>query len=159
MRTSRVALLGSALVLGACFLGACSTVMEANRPPAVNLDGFAMGSKRMDVIAQLGSPNSTEADGDRYCDVYGLYTRSLNRAQKGVIMVGEATADIFTGGLFEAFATPAEVATKAKKDTVLFCYTNDGALQSIVDEGKPVRRAETKPPAEPVKEAAKAATQ
>jgi outer membrane protein assembly factor BamE (lipoprotein component of BamABCDE complex) len=154
MRKSRVVLVGVALVLGGC-----STMMEANRPAAVNLNGFAPGSKRMDVVAQLGSPTSTEADGDRYCDVYSLYTRSVNRAQKGVIMVGEATADILTGGLFEAFATPAEVATKAKKDTVLFCYSNDGSLQSVIDEGKPVKRVQTKLPAEAAKEEAKAASQ
>lgn len=154
MRKWRVALLGGALVLGGC-----STLMEASRPAQVNLNAFAMGSRRIDIVAQLGSPTSTEADGDRFCDVYRLYTRSLNRAQKGAIVVGEATADILTGGLFELFATPAEAATKAKQHTVLFCYSNDSTLLSITDEGKLVRQVASRTLPDAPKEAAAAAAQ
>jgi hypothetical protein len=133
--------------------------MEANRPAPVNLDSYAVGAKRIEVIGRLGSPTSTQADGDRYCDVYRLYTKSLNRTQKGVIIVGEATADILTGGLFEVVAAPAEAATRAKQHTVLFCYSNDNVLVSVTDEGRPVRQVASRTPPEGPREDAKAASQ
>jgi hypothetical protein len=110
--------------------------MEANRPQAVNLHKFAVGDKRIDIIAKVGSPTSTEKDGDKSCDVYRIYTHGVNRAGKGAIIVGEAAADLFTVGLFEVVATPTEAATKAKQHTVLFCYSDQATLQLIRDDGK-----------------------
>lgn len=140
-----------ALCTSAIVLGGCSTVMEANRPAAVNLKKFAVGDKRIDIIAKLGTPTSTEKDGEKACDVYSLYTHGVNRAGKGAIMVGEAAADFVTAGLFEVVATPAEAASRAKKHTVLFCYSGGNALQLIRDDGKqylpPVERQQPVPTA------------
>lgn len=147
------------LVASTFALCACSTVMEANRPPPTNLAKFAVGDKRIDVISRIGSPTSTEKDGEKSCDVYSLYTRGLGKAGKGAIIVGEAAADIFTAGLFEAVATPAEAVTKNKKHTVLFCYSPEGTLASVSDEGKQVLPAVAKAAAAPTTEAAKGASQ
>jgi hypothetical protein len=124
-------LFGAALALGGC-----STVMEANRPQAVNLKKFTIGEKRIDIIAQLGSPTGSEKDGERSCDVYSIYIHGVNGAGKGAIIVGEAAADVFTAGLFEVIATPAEAASKNKKHTVLFCYSSANALDLIRTDGK-----------------------
>ena len=116
----------------------CSTVMEANRPPPVNLAKYSAGEKRMDVIATLGAPKTSVKDGDNSCDVYELYTSGNSKAQKTAVILGEAGADLFTAGLFELVATPAEAATKSKPHTVLMCYSNDNLI-SVKDEGRPVK--------------------
>ena len=74
--------------------------------------------------------------GGNSCDVYSLYTKGNNKAQKAAVILGEAGADLFTAGLFEIVATPAEAVTKSKAHTVLFCYSSDNSLISVRDEGK-----------------------
>jgi hypothetical protein len=133
MRISR-----ALLVLSVLGLGACSTVMEANRPAPVNLAKYSVGEKRLDVIATLGAPKSTVQDGDKSCDVYELYTKGNNRAQKTAVILGEAGADLFTLGLFEVLATPAEAASKSRPHIVLVCYASDGTLALVRDEGRDV---------------------
>src|ERR1700751_5508065 len=118
MRNLCVMLFGAALALGGC-----STVMEANRPQAVNLKKFAIGEKRIDIIAQLGTPTSSEKDGERSCDVYSLYLHGENRPVKAPFIAGEPAADLVPVGVFEVIAPPAEAASKNKKHTVLFCYS------------------------------------
>ncbi len=133
MRFSKSVIAASVLLLGGC-----STVMEANRPAPVNLNKYSVGEKRMDVIATLGAPKGTVKDGDNSCDVYALYTKGKSKGQKAAVILGEGAADLFTAGLFEIVATPAEAVTKSKPDTVLVCYAPDSSLISIKDEGKAV---------------------
>ena len=119
-------------------LTACSTVMEANRPAAVNLSSFTIGEKHLDVVARLGAPQTSEKDGDKTCDVYKLYTKGTSKSGKGAIIVGEAAADVFTLGLFEVVATPGEALTKSNTHVVLFCYSPDNVLISVTDEGRKI---------------------
>lgn len=109
--------------------------MEANRPAPVSLANYRVGQKRVDVISTLGPPKTTVQDGDKSCDVYQLYTTGNNKAQKAAVILGEAGADLFTLGLFEVVATPAEAITKSKAHTVLLCYSDGNLLQTITDEG------------------------
>lgn len=118
-------------------LGGCSTVMEAERPSAVNLDRFAPGQKRVDVVAQIGTPQGQVKDGELGCDVYKLYTKGTSKAAKGGIIVTEAAADVFTLGLAEAVLTPAQGLTKSHLHTVMFCYNGEERLASIRDQGLP----------------------
>lgn len=117
-------------------LGGCSTVMEANRPAAVNLHKFYIDEKRFDVVANVGAPLASDKDGGRSCDVYKLYTHGVSDVGKGAIIVTEAAADVFTLGLFEVLATPGEAATKSKAHPVLFCYDTDGKLASVTEAGQ-----------------------
>jgi hypothetical protein len=119
-------------------LGGCSTVMEAQRPPATNLNKFAFGEKRLDVVAQVGPALSTVQDGDSSCDIYKLYTSGTSKVGKGAIIFTEAAADVFTAGLAEAVLTPGEAMSKSKQHSVFFCYDKDSKLLTIKDSGKPV---------------------
>jgi len=116
----------------------CSTVMEANRPTAVNIRKYQIGEKRIDVVASIGATANSVKDGSDSCDVYRLYTRGTSKAGKVGIIFGEAAADFFTIGLAEVVATPTEAATKSNIHTVLFCYDPDEKLTAILDEGKAV---------------------
>jgi hypothetical protein len=105
--------------------------MEASRPDPVRLDKFVVGEARFDVLAQLGAPIvAREKKGDQTCDIYKLYTHGPGAVGKGVIVAGEAVADVFTAGLFEVVATPGEAATKNKLHAVVFCYSADDKLVS-----------------------------
>jgi uncharacterized protein YceK len=123
------------IVSAALVLAGCSTVMEADRPSAVNLGNYHAGLKRIEVVEKLGAPISVVNDGGNSCDIYKLYTHGTSTAAKVGIITGEAAADIFTLGLFEAIATPAQAASKAHIHTVLFCYSGDEQLVSVVDQG------------------------
>jgi hypothetical protein len=122
------------IVMGAANTG-CSTVMEAERPAATNLDKFAVGEKRVDIIAQVGPPLSTIDDAGKSCDVYKVHTKGTNAAGKAGIIFTEAAADFFTLGIAEAVLTPAEAASKAGLHTVMFCYDSDQRLASMRDAG------------------------
>jgi len=113
------------------FLLACSPVMEANRPDPVDMSQFVIGEKRLNVLADIGSPIATTKDGNNSCDVYKLYTEGHSAAGKGAIAAGEAVADVFTLGLAEVIFTPAEGATQDSKHAVVFCYSPDDKLVSL----------------------------
>jgi hypothetical protein len=99
--------------------------MEAHRPTPVNPHQFVVGESRLDIIAKLGNPLSTVAGADgESCDIYHLYTKGLNGAEKTGIAIREGTADVVTFGLSEIIFTPAESVTNNKKHPVIFCYKN-----------------------------------
>ena len=122
-------------VLSLLLLGGCSTVMEADRPSAVNLANYHAGLRRIEVVEKLGAPISVVTDNGNSCDIYKLYTHGTSTAAKVGIITGEAAADVFTLGLFEVVATPAQAASKAHIHTVLFCYSSDEHLVSVIDQG------------------------
>jgi len=92
---------------------------------------FVIGEKRLNVLADIGSPIATTKDGNNSCDVYKLYTEGHSAAGKGAIAAGEAVADVFTLGLAEVIFTPAEGATQDSKHAVVFCYSPDDKLVSL----------------------------
>jgi hypothetical protein len=104
--------------------------MEATRPDPVELSSFVPGEKRINVLAEVGSPIATTPDGGQSCDIYKLYTRGPGSAGKGAIAAGEVVGDVLTLGLSEVLFTPVEAATRNSKHTVLFCYGSDGKLVS-----------------------------
>ena len=105
--------------------------MEATRPDPVDITQFAPGEKRISVLAEVGNPVATNADGANSCDIYKLYTRGPGSVGKGVIAAGEAVGDVLTLGLSEVLWTPAEAATRNSKHTVLFCYDGNTKLVSV----------------------------
>jgi hypothetical protein len=109
--------------------------MEANRPDPVNLQQFSVGERRFDVMSKLGPPQASEMDGIDSCDMYKLVTHGVSRAGKAAIMIGEAAADVYTLGLAEIVATPAEGATKNIPHNVVFCYSEQKTLDSITEAG------------------------
>ena len=115
----------------------CSPVMEANRPDPVDMSQFVIGEKRMNVLADIGSPVATTKDGKNSCDIYKLYTEGHSAAGKGAIAAGEAVADVFTLGLAEVIFTPAEGATQDSKHAVIFCYSPDDKLVSLNQSDSP----------------------
>jgi hypothetical protein len=128
-------------LIAVLMLGGCSPVMEANRPDPVDMSQFKPGEQHIDVVKILGPAKSIIASGANSCDVYQLYTRGPDSAGKAGIAFGEALVDIGTLGLAELIFTPVEVGTKNSLHTVILCYSPDGALASMEEEGAPVASA------------------
>ena len=119
------------ILLACIMLSACGPVLEATRPDPVDISQFVPGEKRINVLAEVGSPMATTPDGSGSCDVYKLYTRGPGAVGKGAIAVGEAVGDVLTLGLAEILWTPAEAATRNSKHTVLFRYDTANILVSV----------------------------
>lgn len=113
----------------------CSTVMEAHRPDPVDLHQFSVGEHRLNVLSQIGPPIATDMDGAESCEMYKLVTHGVGRLGKGAIIFGEAAADVYTLGLFEVLATPAEGATASTPHSVMFCYSPANTLDYITESG------------------------
>jgi hypothetical protein len=113
------------------WFSACGPVMEATRPDPVDITQFVPGQKRISILAEIGNPVATSADGANSCDIYKLFTRGPGSVGKGVIAAGEAVGDVLTLGLSEVLWTPAEAATRNSKHTVLFCYGSNNTLASV----------------------------
>jgi hypothetical protein len=139
--------------------------MEARRPDPVNLRQFAVGERHFDVVSQIGAPLATEDEAGDSCDMYKLVTHGVHRAGKAAIILGEAAADVYTLGLFEVIATPAEGATASAPHTVAFCYSSNKTLDFITESrpagavtvlgiqphlGSAVVAATTPPPIQPI---------
>jgi hypothetical protein len=122
----------------ALVLGACSTVMEYNRPEPVDLSQFITGERRLDVIKVLGPPLASVNDAGKSCDVYHLYTHGVGGAGKAGIIFAEGVADVFTLGLAEVVTTPTESATKSQLHPVTMCYGQDSLLVSVEESDQAV---------------------
>ncbi len=118
-------------LLSGLSLAACGPVMEATRPDPVDIGQFVPGERRVNVLAEVGSPVSNVQDAGKSCDIYKLYTRGPGAVGKGVIAAGEAAGDVLTLGLSEVLWTPVEAATRNSKHTVLFCYDQSDKLLTV----------------------------
>jgi hypothetical protein len=102
--------------------------MEAQRPDPVDMSKFSVGESRLNIVSEVGPPESTLKEGENSCDVYRLYTKGPSTIGKGAIAVTETLADVATLGLAEIVLTPTEAATKNSKHTVVFCYSPENKL-------------------------------
>jgi len=89
------------------------------------------------MVAELGTPTETLKDWGESCDVYKIYTHGHGTGERVAIASGEVVADIGTLCLAELFLTPAEIATKTSRYTVLVCYGVDNKVASIRESGNP----------------------
>lgn len=137
MKPSHAGALKFAALVGFLALSACSPMMEGARPDPVDLSHFVVGEPRFQISEQLGSPTATVKDGDKWCDVYQLYTSGPGTSTKDAIGVGEFWADVLTLGLAEVVFTPIETATRNSKHTVFMCYDKDYKLAVCKESDTP----------------------
>ena len=141
--------------LALALLGGCSTVVEDQQMPGMDMKRFTVGERRIDVLKTLGPPAVSARDGANSCDLY-RYAHTVSRAGQATIDVGETAGNFFTFGLFSSVVgMPAEDALKGKKRTAWFCYNGDEQLVSLTD-GAPSGTVPAKPAAaQPTKQASR----
>ena len=93
------------------FLGmstGCSIIHAAKLPPKRNMDVLCAGTPRTNVVAELGTPVSSESHNGSRTDVF-TFKQGYSKPVKAGRMVAHGTADILTYGLWELVGTPSEL--------------------------------------------------
>ena len=108
---NRSALL-SALVLAAVVplaitLTGCAVSMAVDQPTKKNLDVLEVGISRPHLIAEFGMPASTRWSNKRRVDRFE-FVQGYSRGQRAGRALAHGAADLATGGMWEAVATPTE---------------------------------------------------
>lgn len=113
------------------FASSCSSYLEATRPEYKDPSVIHVGAQRSDIIASLGTPVDSYKTGDSDVDVFKLDPNGRKPGTKVAVGAVNVTADILTLGLWEAVATPVELATQHKLTDYIVTYNNNDIVQSV----------------------------
>lgn len=86
----------------------CSIIHAAKLPPKRNMDVLCMGTPRSNVVAEFGTPVSSEVHDKTRTDVFA-FKQGYSKPVKAGRMVAHGAADILTYGLWELVGTPSEL--------------------------------------------------
>ncbi len=110
----------------------CAVVMAARQPDKKNLKILNDGTRRNNVLAELGCPAGTETDpqGNKV-DIF-QFKQGFDTATKATRSFVHGVADVFTLGLWEVVGTPAEAIFSAKDMAIKVTYDKDEKVQNVV---------------------------
>ncbi|MCU0563057.1 MAG: hypothetical protein MUE48_03785 [Desulfobacterales bacterium] len=121
------------VVLAACIvlnLTGCSVFMAAQLPDKKDLNVLKPGVPRSVVIAEMGTPSSyDELEGTR-TEVY-KFKQGYSTPNKITRAVFHGTADLFTWGLWEVVATPAEYCFSGTDTIVMVSYDAANRIEKV----------------------------
>jgi hypothetical protein len=120
-----------ALLFMALALGGCSLWLETKRPDYTDVSVVQKGTPRYDVTAALGKPTQSYQKDGHDVDVFQVDPKGRYTGTKVAVNTFNTAADIFSLGLWEVVATPAEMLTKHKLTTYVVTYTSDQTVASI----------------------------
>lgn len=103
-----------ALTLALLGLPACSVFMAAHQPPRKDVDVLTVGTKRNEVIAELGQPLSSRLVGYNRVDLFS-FTQGYSKEARVGRAFAHGTMDLATGGVWEIAGTPTEALFSGKK--------------------------------------------
>ena len=107
------------------------------------------GTARYDVTAALGKPIESYKNEGKDIDVFQADPDGRYPITKTAVTTFNTVADIFTIGMWEAVATPAEMLTKHKLTTYVVTYAPDQTVQSIEAVAAPPKPVEQAAAANP----------
>lgn len=109
----------------------CSAVMAAKQPPKKDLSVFATGMPRSAILAEIGSPISSEVKEGQRVDVFS-FNQGYSTANRVGRTLFHGVADVATLGLWEVIGTPTEAAFDGKKTAFEITYDNSDKVKSII---------------------------
>jgi outer membrane protein assembly factor BamE (lipoprotein component of BamABCDE complex) len=121
-------LLGSFLVSS---LAGCSVYMAAKQPSQKNMDVMTVGTPRSLVLAEIGTPVTTETRDGKKVDVFS-FVQGYSTGSKTARALFHGAADIFTAGLWEAVATPTEAIFNGTKVAYEITYDDGNRIEKVV---------------------------
>lgn len=130
MRPSPVNLLKLAGLIGALFLGGCSVFMAADQPDQRDLSVLTAGTKRREIIAELGQPMTSRLVGLKRVDLFS-FTQGYSKEAKIGRAFAHGTLDVATGGVWEIAGTPAEAMFSGKKLSYEVTYDENDRVQRV----------------------------
>lgn len=104
--------------------------MAVKQPPKKDLSVLKPGTERDLVLAELGTPVSSEKIGNDKKDIY-TFVQGYSKGVKASRAVFHGAADVFTLGLWEIAGTPLEGSFDGKKISERVIYdANDKVKES-----------------------------
>jgi len=119
------------IVMCVSFSG-CAVIMATRQPSYKNLNCLNTGMPRDDVLAELGSPTSseTDADGNRV-DIF-QFKQGYTSGTKAARALVHGAADVFTLGLWEVVGTPTEAVFSGKDMATKVTYDKKNRVKEVV---------------------------
>jgi len=133
----------------------CSLYLEHKRPDYTDVSSIHKGTPRYQVTAVFGKPVESYTKDGKDVDIFQADPNGRYAGTKTAVTTFNTVADIFSIGMWEAVATPAELLTKHKLTTYMVAYAPDQTVASIETVAAPVPSSG---PAIPSDSAAPAAT-
>jgi outer membrane protein assembly factor BamE (lipoprotein component of BamABCDE complex) len=133
-------------------LSGCSLYFETKRPDYTDVTKVQKGTPRYDVTAALGKPIESYKHDGKDIDVFQADPNGRYAGTKTAVTAFNTVADVFTIGMWEVVATPAEMLTKHKLTTYVVTYAPDQTVESIETVAalpKPVEQAAAANPPTP----------
>lgn len=121
------------VVLAACIafsLSGCSVFMAAQLPDKKDLNVLKPGVPRSVVVAEMGAPSSYEELAGTRTEVY-KFKQGYSTPNKISRAVFHGTADLFTWGLWEIVATPAEYCFSGTDTIVMVSYDSGNRVEKV----------------------------
>lgn len=128
---------GSKSIIGAaalCLIAAssgCSLFLETSRPEYTDVSAVHQGMARADVSAAMGKPVQTYQKDGKDVEVFQVDPDGRLAGTKVAVNTFNAAADIFTLGMWEVVATPAELLSQHKLTNYVVTYSTDQKVMSI----------------------------
>ena len=112
---------GGFLIAAGLMLSGCSAYMAANQPGQKDFSVFKAGTPRDRVLAEFGTPMSTEIVNGQRHDIFS-FVQGYHGAVKAGRAVVHGVASIATLGLWEVIGTPVEGALNGSQLSVRVAY-------------------------------------
>jgi hypothetical protein len=131
------------LVLSLIFIAGCAVVMATQQPSRKDFAVLSKGVDRSRVVAELGSPLTTEMKDGKRNDVFYV-KQGYSTGAKAGRAIFHGIADVFTLGLWEVVGTPVEAVASGTDVKVAVFYDSSDKVERIetysgkekVDEGR-----------------------
>ncbi len=121
----------SILCLLLVFVTGCSVVMATQQPSRMDFSVLSEGVDRSRVIAELGSPLTTEVKDGKRTDVFSVRQGYSTGAKVGRALF-HGVADVFTLGLWEVVGTPVEAIASGTIVKVGVNYDKNDKVEDII---------------------------
>ena len=110
----------------------CAAVMVATQPAKKDLRCLKIGTPRDKVVTELGKPVMTDTDEQKNrIDIF-QFKQGFDASTKTARALVHTTADVFTLGLWEVVATPAEAFFGAKDMGIKVFYDENDKVKNVV---------------------------
>jgi len=112
-------------------MSACSIKQEMNQPKQKDLSVFDLGSKRADVIKEIGKAIESKLEKDNSLSETYSFTQSYSPNIKTSRIVGHAFMNLATFGLYEILATQDETQSLGQKVVLIINYDQNNKIKEV----------------------------
>lgn len=133
MQKSRGGLIVTGLIVTslASLLSGCSVYMAANQPGEKNLALLKPGTPRNAVVAEFGTPITSETKNGVKHDVI-KFTQGYSAGARAGRAILHGAADVFTAGLWEVAGTPVESTFNGTQMSAEVVYDASDRIAQII---------------------------